>query len=591
MDYDGKEHTVTGYDVAIDNELYTEEDFEFSGTDSVSGTNAGSYDMELKAEDFTNTNENFANVTFAIEDGTLTITKAKVTLTSGNADKEYDGKALTNEDVEGKNANGLTVETGWVEGEGATYEFTGSQLTVGESANTFSYTLNENTKAENYEITKNEGALTITDRTEKYEITLVANSSTGNVYDGTEKSAVGVETDTFTINGVEYTVSNFWTTNPRQKNAGTYENKINIGTSPAEPAAEPAAVEPAMTPMFARVSTLRSVDTLAKAPVLRAPVLKADAPATDGFVVKDAAGNDVSNQFTVTPVDGKLEIIKRPVTLTSATDSKTYDGKALTNDKITVSGDGWVEGEGATYNVTGTQTLVGESENTFTYTLNKGTEAENYEIKTVYGKLTITDDPVEDDLVVTKSHEEGTFGLGDTVTFTITATNIYNEARPITLSEIDGVTLEQATFESVAAGETVTTTATYTITETDILKGEFKNTVTATVGDLTKTAEDTVKPEELEEKDGHLTITKEATSEPANGEAYVLGETIEYKITVLNDGNRAGRDDRIQDHGSERRQPDDYRHHGYGRTDRRRVDDRIAGTESRRRIHRDVRSH
>ena len=36
---------------------------------------------------------------------------------------------------------------------------------------------------------------------------------------------------------------------------------------------------------------------------------------------------------------------------------------------------------------------------------------------------------------------------------------------------------------------------------------------------------------------GHLTVTKETTSTPANGEAYALGETITYKITAANDGN------------------------------------------------------
>ena len=45
--YDSEEHTVTGYDVEISNELYTEEDFTFSGTDIVSGKNVGTYDMEL----------------------------------------------------------------------------------------------------------------------------------------------------------------------------------------------------------------------------------------------------------------------------------------------------------------------------------------------------------------------------------------------------------------------------------------------------------------------------------------------------------------------------------------------------------------
>ena len=88
---------------------------------------------------------------------------------------------------------------------------------------------------------------------------------------------------------------------------------------------------------------------------------------------------------------GKLTITPRKVTLTSASDKKAYDGTALTNDKVTVGGDGFADGEGATYNVTGTITNVGETENTFTYTLNEGTKAKNYDITTKYGKLTITE--------------------------------------------------------------------------------------------------------------------------------------------------------------------------------------------------------
>ena len=42
---------------------------------------------------------------------------------------------------------------------------------------------------------------------------------------------------------------------------------------------------------------------------------------------------------------------------------------------------------------------------------------------------------------------------------------------------------------------------------------------------------------DTEEKDSHLTVSKETTSEPENGEKYALGETINYLITVTNDGN------------------------------------------------------
>ena len=112
--------------------------------------------------------------------------------------------------------------------------------------------------------------------------------------------------------------------------------------------------------------------------------------------MSDAYGSAAEKTATGT---AKFVINKRSVTLTSASDSKVYDGTALTNDTVTVTGDGFVEGEGATYNVTGSQTDVGESDNEFTYTLNEGTKAANYEIKTFKGNLKVT--PITDEVVVT----------------------------------------------------------------------------------------------------------------------------------------------------------------------------------------------
>ena len=83
-------------------------------------------------------------------------------------------------------------------------------------------------------------------------------------------------------------------------------------------------------------------------------------------------------------------ISKRNVTLTSARAEKDYDGQALTKHEVTVGGDGFAQGESATYNVTGTQTQPGTSNNTFTYTLNNGTLPGNYNITTVEGTLTVT---------------------------------------------------------------------------------------------------------------------------------------------------------------------------------------------------------
>jgi uncharacterized repeat protein (TIGR02543 family) len=108
-----------------------------------------------------------------------------------------------------------------------------------------------------------------------------------------------------------------------------------------------------------------------------------------GTVKVTVAGlGNYSGSFTKT-----YRITKRSVTLTSATVSKVYDGSALTNTSITVSGDGFVEGEGASYEVTGSQTVVGNSANSFEYKLNENTLASNYNITKVVGTLTITAAP------------------------------------------------------------------------------------------------------------------------------------------------------------------------------------------------------
>ena len=111
--------------------------------------------------------------------------------------------------------------------------------------------------------------------------------------------------------------------------------------------------------------------------------------------------------YIVTAVNpGKLTITPRKVTLTSASASKVYDGTALTNDKVTVGGDGFVKDEGATYNVTGTITNVGTTDNTFTYTLKDGTKATNYTITKKEGKLEITE---------ASAPTPGTFDFNDVV--------------------------------------------------------------------------------------------------------------------------------------------------------------------------------
>ena len=364
--YDGNEHEATGYTTSITGGTdYKEEDFTFNGNASVKGTDAGTYNMELKPEDFQNTNNNYSKVTFVIVDGTLTISKRNVTLTSASDEKVYDGNALT---------NGTVTAEGFVEGQGATYNVTGSQKDVGESKNTFSYTLNEGTNADNYNITKTEGTLKVTPVTDKVTVTITGN--TGSVkYDGNSHKVTGYTT---TFSNDLYTEANF-------KFSGKAEaSRTNAGQTDMGLAVE----------QFTNTSA-----------------------------------NFTNVEFVVT--DGYSKVEKRNVTLTSASDEKVYDGHALTNNKVTASVDGFAEGEGATYDVTGSQKDVGESKNTFSYTLNEGTNADNYNITKTEGTLKVT--PVTDKVTVTITGNTGSVkydGNSHKVTgYTTTFSNdLYTEA-------------------------------------------------------------------------------------------------------------------------------------------------------------------
>ena len=323
--YDGTEKTVTGYKVtSISNPLYKESDFTFSGDATIKGTDAGTYDMNLVPGDFTNSNKDFTNVTFVIVNGTLVISPRTLTITSGSDSKEYDGTPLTSSEIK-------VSGDGFVDGEGASYTFTGSQLDVGSSDNSFTYELNEGTLAENYIIETEEGKLTVT--SPEQHIVITANSAE-KTYDGT----------------------------PLTDDGFTYTDFVLAEGDVLE-----AVVEGSQTDAGSSVNVIKSYR-----------VMRGDEDVTANYIFDDS-------------VDGTLTVTKRKVTLTSGTACKIYDGKYLTCNKVEVGGDGFVEGEGATYDVTGKRKDIGWSYNDFTYKLNDNTKADNYEITVERGFLYVKD--------------------------------------------------------------------------------------------------------------------------------------------------------------------------------------------------------
>ncbi|WP_197029564.1 hypothetical protein [Butyrivibrio sp. AE3004] len=279
------------------------------------------------------------------------VQKRTVTLRSMNLVKTYDGNPITNGNTP------LAEEDGWVEGQGAYYTFTGSRTAVGTDINAFTISsVKEGTDLNNYQINYTYGGISVVERTDaqKYIITIEGIDGIGK-YSGKEQTISG-----YTLEG-----------------RSDSEYQINGNGDPAQ-----------VLTVTIGDSTFTVTGISATATGKNAgnyPVAITGSP-----VIRDSEGNDVTNQFKFEFKPGVFTIDKRKVILTSASLKKKYNNKVLEKHEVTVSGDGFVEGEGATYKFTGKQKKVGESYNYFTYELNEGTLAENYDIEKVPGVLSVT---------------------------------------------------------------------------------------------------------------------------------------------------------------------------------------------------------
>lgn len=146
--------------------------------------------------------------------------------------------------------------------------------------------------------------------------------------------------------------------------------------------------------------------------------------------------------------DGYVEVTPRPVTLTSETASKTYDGTPLTKPEVTVTGDGFVDGEVTDIKATGSVTNVSDSPvtNTIVYTTTDKFVEDNYNITKAEGKLSITP------LAVTVTAKDYTKYVGEkdpAFEATVTGT-INNDTVSYTISREAGETV--GTYPITPAG-------------------------------------------------------------------------------------------------------------------------------------------
>ena len=342
--YDAQPHEVSGYYLSADNGLYdTLTNVKFSGNSTVNKTDVSivdgqvvAYNMGLKDSDFANINNNFTTVEFVVTDGWLRINQRTLTISGTAASKTYNA---TEQSTTEFTTDGLVVSTDpaithSLVADSVTYKQSGT--TVGHYTGEFSGTpkvvdTNNVDVTSNYKIATKASQLSIT--AISTPITITADSAT-KMYDATSLTKnTYTYTDGVLMSGDTLSAI----TSGTIYNAGTQPNKI--------------------------------ID----------------------YAVTNQKGDDVTDCYTFSAsADGTLTVTKRDVVLTSASGRKTYDGSALSAGTVSVSGSGFATGQGASYEVTGTQTAAGSSENVFTYTLNAGTELTNYDITTKNGTLLVT---------------------------------------------------------------------------------------------------------------------------------------------------------------------------------------------------------
>ena len=376
--YDGKPHEVKGLDtISVDKEKYKDlVQIEFVPTDDckeekASGTDAGTYNMGLTKANYKNTNPNLKDVTIVVIDGALTIKpvyNVEVNIVGNKDEVYYNGDT---QKVEGYTPtiakddsklfklsyvsfNGTAIASGMVKGD---YPMNLDASQFGSNNKNFANII--------FKVT--DGGLTISPITDNDKVITVSASTESRKYNGAPLNA-------------------------------TYDYDYNDKAADIEKDG------------FDLLT--KNKDTL----TATAHGTITDAGSTTSSIVDgsvqimhdngDGTFTDVTSCYTFGTAEGKLTVNKRDVTLTSDTpERKEYDGTPLASDKVDVSGDGFVAGEGVNISVTGSQLNKGTSDNTFTYSFKTGTKEANYNITTKFGKLIV--DAVSAEVIVTiKGHND-----------------------------------------------------------------------------------------------------------------------------------------------------------------------------------------
>ena len=246
--------------------------------------------------------------------------------------------------------------------------------------------------------------------------------------------------------------------------------------------------------------------------------------------VAKADGSDSTGNYTIT-VTGKLTITRREVTVSVADKTVPYNGSEQSGNTATTFAN-VVDGQTATIGYTPSKgTLVDTYDNgvyadDFKVVDGDGNDVTaNYTLGTqTKGKLTITDEDIPDDKYATKStgDEDGKkYHIGDTVTWTIEVTNIYNETKTVTVTEAEGMTIvsPDPMPTELAAGEKLVIKVEHVVTLDDVKAGKIENTAKVELGNK-------LKPEptdEVETEKIKITVTAASQTKQYDGTALTNG--------------------------------------------------------------------
>ncbi|MCI2062688.1 MAG: hypothetical protein LKJ83_07940, partial [Eubacteriaceae bacterium] len=349
---------------------------------------------------------------------TFNIVQRKITVTSKDAGKTYDGTALTTSGTDKLTVTGAGLGSGDAL---HSVNFTGTQTDTGSSDNTFDtltiYKGTENVTG-NYDITPAYGKLTVTKKSLGDGEVYVADIA-DQTYTGAEIKPVPAVTyapsgkTALTVSADDYDVA--------------YSANVNKGTA---------------------------------------------------TITITAKGTSTNFSGTITKT---FKIVPRAITVTSTNTNKTYDGTVLTTSgtgSLTVTTGSLGSGDALnSVTFTGTQTAAGSSSNTFeALTIYKGAEnvTGNYTITPAYGTLTVSARSIEEsggyakDITVAAIADQTYTGTAITPQPVVTCTGLKSAASTTLVKDTD-YTLSYSANVNVG-------TVTVTITG----KGNYSGSITKT---------------------------------------------------------------------------------------------------------------